>query len=107
MALAVMVAVFAMVSFLSLREDVEPPRARSEWVPLTDFADSATSPALSSDGRMLTFLRGPGTFMTPGQVYVKMLPDGAPVRLTDDNRTKMSPAFSPDGSATAIGQTTQ
>ena len=103
MALAVMVAVFAMVSFLSLREDVEPPRARSEWVPLTDFADSATSPALSSDGRMLTFLRGPGTFMTPGQVYVKMLPDGAPVRLTDDNRTKMSPAFSPDGSVIAYG----
>ena len=73
MALALMVAVFATVSFLSLREDVEPPPARSEWVPLTDFADSATSPALSSDGRMLTFLRGPGTFMTPGQVYVALL----------------------------------
>lgn len=98
-ALVVLVAVFA--AFGLLREDMGPLPARSEWVPLTDFADSATSPALSPDGSMLTFLRGPGTFTTPGQVYVKMLPDGEPVQLTDDTAQKMSPVFSPDGASIA------
>ncbi|MCA1559664.1 MAG: protein kinase [Acidobacteria bacterium] len=64
---------------------------------LTNFADSATSPALSPDGRMLTFIHGPSTFAGPGQIYVKLLPDGEPVQLTRDNLDKMSPKFSPDG----------
>ena len=63
--------------------------ARSEWVQLTHFTDSATSPALSPDGRMLTFIRGPSTFFGPGQIYVKMLPDGEPVQLTRDQRPKI------------------
>jgi eukaryotic-like serine/threonine-protein kinase len=63
--------------------------------------DSATQPALSPDGRMLAFVRGPGTFVGPGQIYVKMLPDGVPVALTNDPRPKMSPVFSPDGSRIA------
>ena len=73
----------------------------SEWVQITNLPDSAVQPALSSDGRMLTFIRGPSSFITSGQVYVKMLPSGEPVQLTRDNRTKMSPVFSPDGSRIA------
>ena len=69
----------------------------SDWVQITNFADSVTSPALSPDGRMLTFLRGNDTFTTPGQVYVMLLPHGDPVRLTNDSTSKMSPIFSPDG----------
>ena len=49
---------------------------RREYTQLTNFADSATSPALSPDGRMLTFIRGESTFIGPGQIYVKLLPDG-------------------------------
>lgn len=41
------------------------PARPSEWVQLTHFTDSATSPALSPDGRMLAFLRGPDTFAAP------------------------------------------
>ena len=52
-----------------------PATTQAQWVQLTDFADSATSPALSPDGRMLTFIRGPSTFFSPGQIYVKFLPD--------------------------------
>jgi serine/threonine protein kinase/Tol biopolymer transport system component len=78
-----------------------PAPARTEWVQITNFADSVSQPALSPDGRMLTFVRGSGTFVTPGQVYVKMLPSGDPVQLTYDDRFKMSPAFSPDGSRIA------
>ncbi len=74
---------------------------REEWVQLTNFTDSATSPSLSSDGRMLVFIRGPNTFFGPGQVYVKMLPAGEPVQLTRDELRKMSPLFSPDGSRIA------
>ncbi|HEX9148880.1 MAG TPA: protein kinase, partial [Thermoanaerobaculia bacterium] len=46
---------------------------RSRWERLTHFTDSVTSPALSPDGRMLAFIRGPDTFTGPGQIYVKLL----------------------------------
>jgi DNA-binding winged helix-turn-helix (wHTH) protein/Tol biopolymer transport system component len=73
----------------------------SSWERITNFTDSATSPSLSPDGRMLTFLRGPDTFAGPGQVYVKLLPDGDPLQLTHDTFLKMSPVFSPRGSSIA------
>jgi Tol biopolymer transport system component len=77
------------------------PLDRSTWVQLTKFPDSVTHPALSPDGRMLAFIRGLDTFVGPGQIYVKILPDGEPVQLTHDDLAKMSPAFSPDGSRIA------
>lgn len=78
-----------------------PPASAPEYVQITHFADSATSPALSPDGRMMTFIRGGNTFFGNGQVYVKALPDGEPVPLTRDRLEKMSPVFSPDGSRIA------
>jgi serine/threonine protein kinase len=74
---------------------------RPQWVQLTNFPDSVTSPALSPDGRMLAFIRGSSSFQGPGQIYVKILPDGQPVQLTHDGSRKMSPAFSPDGARVA------
>jgi hypothetical protein len=74
---------------------------RSQWVPLTKFPDSVSQPALSADGRILVFIHGDYTFFGPGQVYVKMLPDGQPVQLTHDSMDKMSPVFSPDGARIA------
>ena len=50
---------------------------------------------------MLTFVRGPDTFLTPGEIFVKMLPDGEAVQLTHDGARKMSPVFSPDNSQIA------
>ncbi|HKW25794.1 MAG TPA: protein kinase [Terriglobales bacterium] len=93
----VVAAVLSMV-FLRHRSALIPP---GEWVQITNFADSVTSPALSPDGRMLAFLRGEDTFVTTGQVYVMLLPRGEPVRLTNDAATKMSPLFSPDGASIA------
>ena len=76
--------------------------ARLEYTPLTNFTDSAVSPTLSPDGRMLAFIRGASTFQGPGDVYVKLLPDGEPVRLTQDGAEKVGPVnFSPDGSRIA------
>jgi eukaryotic-like serine/threonine-protein kinase len=88
-----------------LRQPAAP--ATPEYVQLTNFADSAVSPALSPDGRMLTFIRGEKTLSSLGQIYIKFLPDGDPVQLTNDNYRKMSPKFTPDGTSisysTAIG----
>ncbi len=77
------------------------PAPAAEWVQVTNFTDSATSPALSPDGRMVAFKRGPSTFGGPGQIYVKLLPNGDPAELTHDGLSKMSPVFSPDGSRIA------
>ncbi len=90
-------------SSFSSRQAHDP--GRKSWVQITDFADSATSPALSPDGRMIAFIRGPETFLSPGQIYVKMLPDGQPVQLTHDTPSKMAPVFSPDGSRIAYTAT--
>jgi serine/threonine protein kinase len=77
------------------------PTDSSQWVALTRFPDSVAQPALSPDGRTLAFVRGESSFYGPGQIYVKALPDGEPVQLTNDQLDKMSPAFSPDGSRIA------
>ena len=75
----------------------------SKWEQLTFFTDAAVYPELSPDGRLLTFIRGKGTFLTPGDVYVKMLPSGEPVQLTHDKLVKLSPTFSPDGTRIVYG----
>jgi eukaryotic-like serine/threonine-protein kinase len=73
---------------------------------ITAFTDFATQPAVSADGRLLAFIRGPSSFTTPGQIYVKVLPDGEPVQLTRDATLKMAPVFSPDATRIAYTVTT-
>jgi serine/threonine protein kinase/Tol biopolymer transport system component len=89
-----------------LRRPTDP--AHLEYTPLTSFADSAVAPTISPDGRMLAFIRSENTFMGPGDVYVKLLPDGEPVQLTHDGATKMGPtSFSPDRSRIAYSYLTE
>jgi serine/threonine protein kinase len=101
---AAVLAVLALaVAVLVVGRRSSPPLAtsdRSGWEQLTNL-DFATQPALSPDGRMLAFIRGSGTFTTAGQIYLKMLPAGESVPLTNDARSKMSPVFSPDGARIA------
>ncbi|MBZ5559768.1 MAG: protein kinase [Acidobacteriia bacterium] len=78
-----------------------PPARPDQWVRLTNFPDSVSQPALSPDGRMLAFVRGPDTFAAEGEIYVKILPDGEAVQVTRDGLRKMSPTFSADGSQIA------
>jgi eukaryotic-like serine/threonine-protein kinase len=75
-----------------------PVVSQGSWAQLTDFADSAVSPALSPDGHILAFIRGGSTFYGKGEIYAKLLPNGEPVQLTHDSVMKMDPQFSPDGS---------
>ena len=78
-----------------------PVTSPSEYVQITDFSDSASAPALSPDGRMVTFLRGGNPFLTAEQVYVKLLPEGQSTQVTNDPRPKYNPVFTPDGSRVA------
>jgi eukaryotic-like serine/threonine-protein kinase len=97
---ALVVLAAASALFVSrFRQRAEPPSR--EYTQLTNFADSARWPTLSPDGRMLAFIRGETS--RPGQVYVKLLPDGEPTRLTYDGLQKQSPKFSPDGARIAYG----
>jgi eukaryotic-like serine/threonine-protein kinase len=96
------VALLAGASLIFFRARKSAGPANSEYIQLTNFADSAVAPALSPDGRMLAFIRGDSTFVGHGEVYVKLLPDGEPVQLTHDGLSKMGPlAFFPDGSRIA------
>jgi serine/threonine protein kinase len=65
------------------------PTQQLEYIPLTNFTDSAVNPTLSRDGRMLAFIRGESTFAGHGEVYVKLLPDGDPVPRRKDGTGKL------------------
>ncbi|HEV8132162.1 MAG TPA: protein kinase [Acidobacteriota bacterium] len=109
--LAVMMAALLLLAggaLLLFRFGQPAKPARLEYIPLTKFSDSAVAPALSPDGRMLAFIRGEETFVGPGEIYVKLLPDGEPVQLTHDGSSKMGPTiFSPDGSRIAYAVNTR
>jgi serine/threonine protein kinase len=94
----------AVGAYLLYRSFQSPPVLSKEWEQLTFFTDSAVYPALSPDGRMLSFVRGNESFIGLGEIYVKFLPDGQPVQLTHDGLHKFSPAFSLDGSVVAYSR---
>jgi eukaryotic-like serine/threonine-protein kinase len=96
---AATLALAAVVTAIMVWTHEKPAPFQSGYQAITDFTDSATAAALSPDGRMVTFIRGGAAFMTTsGQIYVKMLPNGEAVRLTDDPRPKFGPVFNADGS---------
>ncbi len=100
-AAAFVVLAIAVAAYFVHRSSPTHLPASSEWEQLTFFTDSAVYPALSSDGRMLAFIRGENSFFGAGDVYVKLLPSGEPVQLTHDSKKKLAPSFSPDNSRIA------
>jgi Tol biopolymer transport system component len=71
------------------------------WEQLTNFDDAAEIPSLSRDGKLVAFLRGPGSFGNSGnvgQVWFKSLPNGEPLQLTKTTLRKQTINFSPDSS---------
>jgi Tol biopolymer transport system component len=94
------IAVGSVATWLIFARRENQPVAR-EYTPLTNFADAATQPAISPDGRLLAFIRGESTIGGFGQIYVKQLPDGEPSQLTRDSLLKTTPKFSLDGARIA------
>lgn len=100
-ALVFLLVIGSLAIFLFFHRSRTDRASREAWIKITSFPDSGTQPALSPDGHMIAFIRGAETFITPGEIYVKILPDGEPVQLTHDGRLKMAPTFSPDGARVA------
>jgi Tol biopolymer transport system component len=89
-----------------LMKPAVPVTSPSEYTQLTNFTDSATAPSLSPDGRMVVFKRGEDSFLSNGDIYVKLLPNGEAVKLTTEPARRYGPVFTPDGSRIAYTQVT-
>ena len=88
-----------------IRSENTTPALR--WEQLTNFNDAAEIPALSPDGKLVAFLRGPGSFgtsMNAGQIWFRSLPDGEPFQLTKTPLRKQTINFSLDGSRLFFSQ---
>jgi Tol biopolymer transport system component len=91
-----------------------PVTSPSEYTQITNFTDAAMAPSFSPDGRMVAFKRGTNSaqagavedFLGAGQIYVKLLPNGESVQLTNGRSAKYGPVFTPDGSRVAYTQVT-
>ena len=102
---AAVVATLAAALFPLVKPAV-PVTSPSEYTQLTNFTDSATAPSLSPDGRMVAFKRGEDSFLSSGDIYVKLLPNGEAVKLTTEPARRYGPVFTPDGSRIAYTQAT-
>jgi len=92
------------VGFAWLRWNPHPKAVPplTSYLQLTNFGDAVFSPAISTDGRMIAFIRGQdASFPTVGEIYTKLLPNGEPVQRTNDGWPKYGVTFSPDGSRIA------
>jgi Tol biopolymer transport system component len=89
------------LALFNARESAVPVPTPTPYTQITNFNDSATAPSLSPDGRMVTFIRGGEAFLSTGQIYVKLLPNGEAVQLTTGSSRKYAPVFAPDGSRVA------
>jgi serine/threonine protein kinase len=102
----VLVLIAVGVGLFDLSKSSLPVTSPAEYSQITNFTDSATAPSLSPDGRMVTFIRGGEFFYSPGQIYVKLLPNGESVQLTNHRGRKSAPVFTPDGSRIAYTNVT-
>ncbi|MGE5813345.1 MAG: protein kinase domain-containing protein, partial [Acidobacteriota bacterium] len=98
-AIALLLAAAA-TAYFYVRSDRPLRLSPDDFIQITGFADTASAPALSPDGRMVAFIRGE-EFLGTGQIYVKLLPNGDPVLLTNDPKPKYGLTFTPDGSRVA------
>ncbi len=82
-----------------------PATVPAEYEQLTDVIDGAVAPVLSPDGHMLAFIRNGEAFQGHGQIWLKVLPNGEPAKLTDVIKDPIwAPAFTPDSANVLYSQ---
>ena len=95
-ALAAVVLVAAGVWLGSLRQPAESPEPPLRVTPLTTYAGYESDPSFSPSGDQVVFVWD-GDNQDNFDIYVKLVGEGTPLRLTDDPAADGSPAWSPDG----------
>jgi eukaryotic-like serine/threonine-protein kinase len=93
--LAIGAAVMAAVVWSRFAPPTAGP-APMRVVPFTSFPGRELHPAFSPDGRQIAFA-WEGEDRGNLDIYVKLIGEGRPLRLTTDPRPEFSPAWSPDG----------
>ncbi len=79
---------FAAGALVLFRARQPVPPARLQYTQLTNFADSATSPALSPDGRMLAFIRGRARSTVRGRFTSNFCPMASRCNLRTTTSTR-------------------
>jgi serine/threonine protein kinase len=79
-----------------LRSKTEIPAASVRAVPLTAYPGFERDPSFSPDGSQVAFSWN-GEKRDNFDIYVKLIGEGEPIRLTTDPSDDYSPAWSPDG----------
>jgi Tol biopolymer transport system component len=74
----------------------KPPAAAWKIIPFTSFPGGKGDPAFSPDGRQIAFA-WMGVGNDNADIYVKLIGEGTPLRLTTNPGRDMSPSWSPDG----------
>jgi serine/threonine protein kinase len=96
--LAAIGGIYSIWRFLPARSDALP---QLELVRLTSEDGLSQEPSLSADGTLLTYSSDeakPGSL----DIWVRQVPNGASVRVTNDPYDKGTPVFSPDGHLVAF-----
>ena len=85
-----------MVWLGSLRRAAESPEPPLRVTPLTTYPGYEVAPSFSPSGDQVAFAWD-GDNQDNFDIYVKLVGEGTPLRLTDDKAEDRSPAWSPDG----------
>ncbi|WP_456428920.1 winged helix-turn-helix domain-containing protein [Rhodocaloribacter sp.] len=98
--------VVAAFGWMALRDRPAAPAAPRTVVPFTSFPGIERRPAFSPDGRRIVFSWS-GPKGDNVDLYVQLLSDGTPLRLTDHPAAERAAAWSPDGARLAFVRRTR
>ncbi|MCC6395173.1 MAG: PD40 domain-containing protein [Bryobacterales bacterium] len=90
------VSALSLAGALHFRQRVSGGAAPSKVVPITTFAGDERRPSFSPDGSQIAFTWG-GPNNDNRDIYVMVVGNGQPLRITSDPAMDGAPAWSPDG----------